>query len=274
MGVMGSSLGYSLIRENLAGSVHALVRRPEICKKLVALKLSHEATTHPSEAISGADMVILSIPASAVGPTLKEILPFLSRQTVVSDLCSVKKPVVSVCEKILKGRAEFLSVHPMTGTEKFGYENFVKDLYRDKPCILTPTSKTLKTTVSRVADFWKTLGSRVDIMGPGEHDECAALISHLPHIVSFALLSSILKKQGKHPRLLHMAGGSFRDMTRVAGSSPELWADIFLHNKKELLKSVRNFNGVLDQLIQDLSGSGKNMEKLLLSISEAKRKIP
>lgn len=274
MGVMGASLGYSLVRAKLVREVCALVRRPEICGKLVKMKLAHKATADICEAVTDSDMVILSVPASVVGRQVKSMLPYISGHTVISDLCSVKSPVVRTCERIIGTRAKFLSVHPMTGTEKFGFENYIRDLYRGMPCILTPSDQTSETVVSRVKKFWDALGADTFVLGPYEHDVSAALISHLPHVIAFAYFSGVLKQKHKHPHIFNMAAGSFRDVTRIAGSSPDLWADIFMNNRTEIIKSISLFKKEVDLFLKMLQkGNQANLFKTISCLSEIRRKM-
>ncbi len=275
MGVMGASLGHTLVTEKIAKCVYGLVRRPEIADRLVAEKLCHKASSDIKEAVTGADLIILAIPASAVSLFLRDMLPFLKSGVVISDLCSVKQGVVRASEAILKrAKAVYVSVHPMTGTEKFGFENYLPDLYRNTLCVITPGKKCPPPVVKKIKMFWAALGSRVLMLNPLEHDISAAWISHLPHVLSYLLFEAVEKQSQRRTDFYAMAAGSFRDMTRVAGSSAALWADIFLHNKKELLRAVRLFSkGLASFQTQLEKGEERPLLARLDRISKAKKNI-
>lgn len=252
MGVMGASLGYDLLNKNIAKEVYGFIRKPETGEKIISLKLATDAGNDPSKAFSDADMIVLAVPTGVVSEQLKLLLPFVKKHTIITDLCSVKQKVVTESEKILKGKADFVGSHPMTGTEKFGFSNFIKELYKNATCIVTPTKNTSLSASEKTIKMWQILGSNVYKMTPGEHDIGASLISHLPHVVSNVLMASIWSEKEKIPGLFNMSAGSFRDMTRIVESSPELWADIFLNNKKEVLNSIKVFQKKLDLFTQNL----------------------
>lgn len=275
MGVMGASLGHTLVKEKLVKCVYGLIRRPQIAGRLVAEKLCHKASSDIREAVSDAELVVLAIPASAVPSFLRSMLPFLQPGAVVSDLCSVKQEVVKAAEAVLKrSKVLYLSVHPMTGTEKFGFENYLPDLYRNTPCVITPGEKCPSSVITKIKIFWAALGARVLMLSPLEHDICAAWISHLPHVLSYLLFEGVEQQNQRRANLFAMSAGSFRDMTRVAGSSPELWTDIFLHNKKELSKAVKIFSKGLTSF-QALLEKGEERPLLnrLTRISKVKNNI-
>lgn len=273
MGVMGASLGHTLVKEKRVKCVYGLIRRPEIAGSLVAEKLCHKASSDLKEAMEGAELIVLAVPASAVPSFLRSLLPFLKPGAIISDLCSVKQAVVKAAETTLKkSKAVYLSVHPMTGTEKFGFENYLPDLYRETPCVITPGAKCPPSVIKKIKTFWESLGSRVLTLSPQEHDVCAAWISHLPHVLSYLLFEGAEQQSQRRSNLYAMAAGSFRDMTRVAGSSAQLWADIFLHNKKELLKALRIFSKGMDSFRALLEkGEERKLLDRLERISNSKK---
>ncbi|MBN2143313.1 MAG: prephenate dehydrogenase [Candidatus Aureabacteria bacterium] len=272
MGVMGASLGHTLIRYKLAKEVCGLVRREEVIPDLIRLKLAHVATRCIEKAVKDAEIVILCTPVSLIPQLLKKILPFLSSRSLVMDVGSVKKPVVSACSRIVGKQAGFLGCHPMTGTEKFGFNNFVPGLYRGAPCILTPEKNTPDWALPRAEKFWKQLGAKVFIMTPEGHDTSVAWISHLPHVVSFVLMDSLLKQKNRLPDLLNIAAGSFKDMTRIAASSAELWTGIFQENRREILKTTAVFEKQFRVFRQLLSGKNPAaIQRFLSRVSEERR---
>jgi len=249
MGVMGGSLGFSLVNNKKVSIVHALVRKENTIKNILNLKLAHKATTNIKEALEGADLVVLAIPASAVRKQIKMILPFIKKQMIITDICSVKHNVVKDSEKLIGERAYFIGSHPMTGSEKFGFSNFIRNLYDHTPCIITPTINTSKTALSKLKNFWKSLNTNIFIMNPREHDLNVALVSHLPHVLSFSFMNLVAMQKEKDA-FFKIAAGSFEDMSRISGSSAALWTDIFLNNKKELSKLLKLYNKQIVKFIE------------------------
>ena len=161
MGVMGASLGYTLIRSKLAKEVVGFVRREEVIPQLIRLKLAHKAFTSLEAAVKDAEIIVLCVPVALIPRILKEMISYVKPGTLIMDVGSVKTSIVSSCERIAGNKAGFMGCHPMTGTEKFGFENYVPDLYQGAPCILTPTDHTPKWVCSIAGLFWKQLKTKV-----------------------------------------------------------------------------------------------------------------
>lgn len=274
MGVMGASLGYQLVKDKRFQNVTGLIRNAQHASKMLKMKIAHNIETNIEKAMSGSSIIILAIPSFAIESTIKELLPHLNSEMLIMDLCSVKKEVVNISNKLLKNKAMFVGAHPMTGTEKTGYTNFIPDLYCFAPCILTPTINTDKTALKKAENFWQMLKVKLFQLSPEEHDEIIGNISHLPHAISFALMDSLLKKSENQNNLFDFAGGSFRDMTRISKSSPELWADILLSNQKEVIRALKSYKNSLKYienkiLKKDFKGLKSHFEK----IAYAKEKL-
>jgi len=266
MGVMGGSLGFFLVNNKKASIVHALVRKENTINQILKLKLAHKATTCIEDSLDGADLIVLAIPASAVKKQIKMLLPFLKKKMVVTDICSVKYNVVRDSERLIGDNAYFIGSHPMTGSEKFGFSNFIKDLYANTPCIITPTMNTSKTALLKLKNFWKSLNTDIFIMNPREHDLNVAFVSHLPHILSFLFMNLVAKRKEKDA-FFKIAAGSFEDISRISGSSATLWADIFLNNKKQLSKLLKMYNKQIINFIEllDNEDSKAIIKKLEIS---------
>lgn len=210
-------------------------------------------------AVAGADIVILCTSPHAIensGEQLTEILP---AATPVTDAGSVKVGIVAALQESLGGR--FIGAHPMAGSEQSGISAARPDLFDGAVCILTPTSKSDPQALESVRRFWREAGCRLHEMSPCSHDRAVARVSHLPHAVAAALVRAALSA---NPDVTRLAGSGYRDTTRVAAGPAELWAEIFLDNREELLAGISDLQGSLEALKNALArGDGDEIEAFL-----------
>jgi prephenate dehydrogenase len=192
----------------------------------------------------------------------KQFLPALKRGAIVTDVGSVKADVVRELESLVKkAGAHFVGSHPMAGAEKIGVAAARKDLFENAVCVLTPTRKTNKTALKKVEQFWKSLGARVLKLPPELHDVFVSRTSHLPHVVAATLANLVLNPASPKQQAALCATG-FRDTTRIASGSPEMWRDIALANRKNISRSVDVFVGELKKFQSALkSGDARAVEK-------------
>jgi prephenate dehydrogenase len=192
----------------------------------------------------------------------KQILPALKHGVIVTDVGSVKADVVRELESLVKkAGAHFVGSHPMAGAEKVGVVAARKDLFENAVCVLTPTRKTNKAALKKVERFWKSLGARVLKLPPEQHDLFVSRTSHLPHVVAATLANLVLNPANPKTQPALCATG-FRDTTRIASGSPEMWRDIALANRKNISRSVDTFVGELKKFQSALkSGDAKAVEK-------------
>ncbi|HEX5220628.1 MAG TPA: prephenate dehydrogenase/arogenate dehydrogenase family protein [Verrucomicrobiae bacterium] len=245
VGLLGGSLGLAIKRRRLARQVCGYVRRTASireCKRVGAMDF---ATTNLLAAVSGADLVILCTPLAQMRSLAEQMRPALKRGAIVTDVGSAKASVVKDLESLVaKAGAHFVGSHPMAGAEKTGVLAARADLFECAMCVVTPTPRSNKTALRRVEQFWKTLGCRLLRLPPETHDVLVSRSSHLPHVVAATLASVILDpKQSQHQAALCANG--FRDTTRIASGSPEMWRDIALTNSKHLARA-------LDGLVSEL----------------------
>jgi len=185
---------------------------------------------------------VLATPIGAMRALVDQIRPILPVGCVVTDVGSVKYPVVTALSDALAGKARFVGSHPMAGSEQSGIEAARRDLFENAVCIVTPREDTDKAALQMVYDFWKSIGCSVKTLAPLEHDEIVARISHLPHVVAAAVVN-IACSDGAHP--LNFVGPGFKDFTRIASGPFEMWTEICLENRVEIGRA-------LDQLIEEL----------------------
>ena len=228
-------------QRRLAKTVVGFVRRLasiEECQKLGAVD---HATLSLQEAITGADLVVLCTPIAQMRMRVEEMLPFLQRGAIVTDVGIVKSSVVRELEPIVaRAGARFVGSHPMAGAEKTGVASARADLFVNAVCVVTQTSKSNKVAMRHVEEFWQALGGRILRLTPEMHDMFVSRTSHLPHVVASALANYVLNPA--HPKKqAALCANGFRDTTRIASGSPEMWRDIALANRKNLAVALAAF---------------------------------
>ncbi len=254
VGLLGGSLGLAIRQRRLAGEVAGYVRRAGSvteCRKLGAVDV---CTRDLAEAVAGVDLIVLCTPLSQMAPLVAQMLPALRRGAIVTDVGSVKAGVVSELEQTLqKAGVHFIGSHPMAGAEKTGVSAARANLFVNAACVVTPTRKSNRPALRKVEELWKAVGGRVVRLSPKDHDALVARSSHLPHVTAAALANLGLNpKLPKEQSTLCATG--FRDTTRIASGSPEMWRDIALANRKKLANS-------LDALIRDLRKFQRALKK-------------
>jgi prephenate dehydrogenase len=271
VGLLGGSIGLAVQRRRLAREVAGFVRRPASLKDCERTGVVDYATTDLLAAVSNADLVILCTPLSQMRQRLVEMLPALKRGAIVTDVGSVKAGVVRELESLLQpSGAHFVGSHPMAGAEKTGVGAARVDLFTDAVCVVTPTKKSNATAVRRVEQFWQSLGARTLRLPPEEHDVLVSRSSHLPHIAAAALANLVLAPASPEFQSALCANG-FRDTTRIASGSPEMWRDIALANRKNLSRAVDAFISGLQQFQRVLKASDAKAISKFLETAKARR---
>ena len=246
VGLLGGSLGMALRKRRLAGSVVGFVRRAASvgeCEGLGAVKL---ATLDLKRAVEGAELIVLCTPIAQMRGLVELMLPSLKPGAIVTDVGSVKGSVVRDLEALVaKAGAHFVGSHPMAGAEKMGVAAARADLFDGAVCVVTPTRKSNPAAVRKVEQLWKAAGARVLKLTPKAHDDLVSRSSHLPHVVAAQLANLILSPE--HPKEQGMlCANGFRDTTRIASGSPEMWRDIALANRQNLSRALDAFTDGLD----------------------------
>jgi prephenate dehydrogenase len=251
VGLIGGSLARALReRAGLAGRVVGVGRSAQSVARAVELGVVDEAValdddTAIARTMHGADIVLLAAPVAQTGPLLARIAPFLDAQTLVTDAGSTKSDVVAAARSALGERvAQFVPGHPIAGRESSGVDAALPDLYVDRNVVLCPLAENAADAVERIAAMWRATGASVHRMNEAQHDRVFASVSHLPHVLSFALVEQILEAPDAELKFSFAAGG-FRDFTRIAASSPEMWRDVCLANRAALLAELDAYTDVL-----------------------------
>jgi prephenate dehydrogenase len=248
VGLLGGSLGLAVKRRRLARQVAGYVRRPASVKDCARAGAVDFATTDLLAAVWDADLVLLCTPLAQMRSLVKQLLPALKRGAIVTDVGSVKASVVQELESLVaKAGAHFVGSHPMAGAEHTGVLASRADLFECAVCVVTPTRRTNKPALRKVEKFWEQVGGRLLRLSPETHDALVGRSSHLPHVVAATLAATVLgPKQPKQTATLCATG--FRDTTRIASGSPEMWRDIAAANREQLRLALDEFVRELQQV--------------------------
>lgn len=241
VGLLGGSVGLAVRRHGLAGEIAGYVRSEKAVADCEKYGATDYATTDLLAAVSNADLVILGTPLAQMRALTEQLLPGLKPGAIVTDVGSVKADVVRELEPLVtKAGGYFIGSHPMAGGEKTGVAAARGNLFEKAVCVLTPTKKSSAGAVRKLERFWKALGARILKLDAAQHDVLVGRSSHLPHVVAAALAGLVLDpKQSKEPKQqAALCATGFRDTTRVASGSPEMWRDITLANRKNIARSV------------------------------------
>jgi len=245
VGLLGGSLGLAIKARGLAAKVDGFVRRSSSITECQQWGIVDHATRDLARAVEGADLVILCTPLSRMRELTEKMLPALKRGAIVTDVGSVKGSVVEELEPLISGAgAYFVGSHPMAGGEKMGASAARADLFVQAICLITPTANSEPDAVRQVDQFWQSVGARTLRLSPSAHDDLVSRSSHLPHVVAAELANYVLSPVHPPEQAIVCANG-FRDTTRIASGSPEMWRDIALANR-------RNLSRVLGVFIEDL----------------------
>ncbi len=241
LGLMGGSLARAVKASNLPWRVRGVARNPQTRRAALASGAVDEACATAAEAAPGADLVVIALPVRAVPDAARELAPHLAPGTVVTDVGSTKAALTRGVEAVLPPGVPFVGGHPIAGTEESGFTASFAGLYRGARCLLTPGATSTPEAVATVRGLWEGVGMRVDVMDAAAHDRILAVISHLPHVVAYALVNAAAQADAALPGLLSYTGGGFRDFTRIAASHPAMWRDICLDNREEVLRALDEF---------------------------------
>lgn len=267
VGLIGGSLGMILRRRALADHVIGIGRRVENLKTAVALGAIDRYVADPQEGVRGADLVVLATPVDTYERHLQEWAHCLAPGSIVSDVGSVKGTLVERSEAAMPAGVHFVGAHPIAGKEKTGVAAGSDQLFKGARCILTPTKRTDATALGRVRQLWEETGSIMLTMDPHLHDQILGAVSHLPHVAAFALMNALSELRDHELPLLDLAahsGGGLRDTTRIAASSPEMWRDIFLWNRENVVAYIDRYTRALEELKQLIkAGDAAGIEKAL-----------
>lgn len=275
MGLMGGSLGMAALERGLAQQVIGFDQDPRAAAQALAKGAIRRAAPTLREAVSDADIVVIATPVGSIAEVFARAAPHLRPGTIVTDLGSTKAGIVDQIGTIAPFSVHFIGGHPVAGSEREGIHAAAADMYEGCLWILTPTQATSSEAYGRLTRFLTGLDARVLSLDPKRHDEALALTSHLPQLLSSALMSFAAEVAGSGEGSLLLTAGGFRDMTRIAGSSPDLWLDIVRQNQPALVSLVRRFREFFGIAAASLEhGDWAGLRAWLLDAQSARRALP
>jgi len=255
VGLIGGSFALSLKAAGVVDEVVGLGRKRETLEEALRLAIIDRIADGWADALNGADLVLLGMPVGQMQSALQALAPHLGPDTVVTDAGSTKADVVTAARAALGDRVgQFVPGHPIAGAETSGPSAARADLYQQRRAVLTPLAENSATMLARVRDAWLTCGARVDELAPDAHDRVFAAVSHLPHLLAYALMHEFAGRDDA-ALLFGFAAGGFRDFTRIAGSHPEMWRDICIANRHALLGELDAYVAELLRLRVKLAGA-------------------
>ena len=269
VGLIGGSFALALRKAHAVGEVVGFGRSEATLQQARRLGILDRIGEDATREVADADLVLLATPVGQMAELMALIAPHLGARTLVTDGGSTKSDVVAAARANLGSRiAQFVPAHPIAGAEKSGAGAAQADLYQGRKVVLTPLQESSKDAVARVRQAWELCGAAVSELAPQQHDAVFAAVSHLPHLLSFALVHDLAQRDNRE-LLLSFAASGFRDFTRIAASSPEMWRDICLANREALLRELRSYIAELNQMDAALeAGDAERLEQTFRAARE------
>jgi prephenate dehydrogenase len=275
VGLLGASLGKAMRHEGLVDKIIGYGRNQDNLKNAVDLKIIDRGAKDLKSAVENSDLIIICVPVGRMASVVKELMPSVKTGCHITDVGSVKGPLVEELENIIGKTAHFIGSHPLAGGEKSGLSDSNKDLFNGARCIVTPTSSSDSDALKKVSTLWEKVGMSVSTMDAEEHDKALGAVSHLPHVVAFALMNTVGDlKTSDDEKYLSFSAGGLRDTTRIASSDPVMWRDICTHNSKQVLKCIDLFQKSLGTIKEHIEkDEGGNLEESFKSANNHRLKL-
>jgi prephenate dehydrogenase len=272
VGLIGGSFALGLKAAGQVGEVVGFGRSLTSLTQALELDIIDRVGFNTGQEVSSADLILIATPVGQMPEIMERIAPFLGPETVVTDGGSTKVDVVAAARAHFgKKLGQFVPAHPIAGAENSGAAAARVDLYQNKKVVLTPIPENSVLNVARVRSAWEWCGAQTHELSPAEHDRVFAAVSHLPHLLSFALVHDIAVRDN-HELFFSYAASGFRDFTRIAASHPEMWRDVCLANRVALLEELDRYRSQLDELRDALRrGDGKKLEETFAVARTARR---
>ncbi|MDI3512314.1 prephenate dehydrogenase [Hydrogenophaga bisanensis] len=270
-GLMGGSFALALKKAGLVKRVVGYSKSPSTTERARQMGVIDVEAPSALLAVSGADLVLVAVPVSATEATFKAIRHLVGKDVLIMDVGSTKREVIDAARRVLRDQVGvFVPAHPIAGKELAGVDHADPDLYSGRQVILTPIERTEPIQLEKAHRVWTALGCHVKQMTPEAHDAAYAAVSHLPHLIAFAMMNAVTGQQ-QGAEFLTLAGPGFRDFTRIAASDPAVWRDILMSNREELLAQSKQFQRSLHAFETALNaGNPDALEALIDRASEAR----
>jgi len=274
VGLIGGSLSLALKARKAVGHVVGIGRGQANLDKAMELNVVDSITLDLAAGVADADVIFLATPVLSLGSVARQMMPHLKSGAIVTDGGSVKQAVIDAIEPHLREDVHFVPGHPIAGTEHSGAEAAFASLYQGRRCILTPTAQTAAEALARIQAMWEVAGCEVVAMEVEKHDRVLAAISHLPHMVAYALVNAVGAYDRYEENILEYSAGGFRDFTRIASSDPTMWRDIAMTNREALIEMMGQFEAFFRELKDDVKqGDGDKLFEFFRRSKESRDAI-
>ena len=249
LGLIGSSIARAIKKNNLCKILVAHDKSKIVLKKTLKLKITNYIEPNLKKSVENSDLVIICTPLGTYKNIVSVIKNYLKKTCILTDVGSAKIFVTNTVNKLINKNTIWIPAHPVAGTEESGPEAGFADLFKNRWCIITPVNKKNPSSLKKLNNFWKKIGSKVQYMTAEHHDKVMAITSHIPHLIAYNIVGTAanLEKDTKSEVIKYSASG-FRDFTRIASSDPTMWRDIALNNRKQILHMLEKFNLDLNNL--------------------------
>ncbi len=249
VGQIGASFALAIRKKGLCRHIAGSGRNENNLLRAKEMGIIDSYDLDPAAACTGSELVFLSAPVGAFADLVRRCSTSLRKGSIITDAGSVKGGLVGDIEGLLPAHARYIGGHPIAGSDRSGIDSSNADLFKNAKCIVTPTEKSDTAALKIVIDIWKSLGSQVITMDPVTHDRIYGAVSHLPHVIAYALMNTV---SDIDPEYLEFCGQGFKDTTRIASSSPEMWRDICLFNRENLIEMLSLFQKNLELFVRYL----------------------
>ncbi len=274
VGLIGGSLALAARREGLVEEVIGYGRGEKNLRLAQRKGIIDRYFLDEGAFPTRVSLLIMATPVQTTVAIAASFLPKLEPGCLISDVGSVKAQVVREMERILPRKISFVGAHPIAGSEQWGAQAALPDLFSGQRCILTPTRNTNGAALKKMASLWRRVGARVEVMNPLLHDRILGVVSHLPHIIAYAMVNTLSGSQVDSVDIKDYCGKGFKDFTRIASSRPEIWRDICLANRKVLAKSLGDYIGRLERMRRWIrAGRSGPLEREFASANEVRSQI-
>ena len=270
VGLLGASLARACKERGLVEEITGYGRNRENLEKARVLKVIDHCSTDLAEAVKDADLVVLCTPVTSIIPLIQNMISKIRPGTLITDDGSVKEPIVMEAEKLVPEGVYFVGSHPIAGGENSGLEASTADLYQNAKCIVTPTGKTNNKALEKISALWQAVGMQVINLSAEEHDFVFGAVSHLPHIVVYALMNTLGALRTQDDReVTAFSGAGLKDITRIASSDPVMWRDICLSNRNHSLDLIDRFQNKLDEIRSTIEkGDGEALKEEFMAANK------
>ncbi len=274
-GLIGSSLLRALNKKKISKKITIYDKSKEVLSYLRQENLSVDISSDICASVKEADIIIIATPLSSYKEILLSIKDNLKKGSILTDTGSSKKEINKIIENLNLKDVSWIASHPIAGTENSGPKAGYAELFENRWCIISPSSKAKKEEIEKIEILWKKIGSKVKLMSFNEHDYILSLTSHLPHAIAFNIVRTAINDENRFKKeIIQYSAGGLRDFTRIAASDPLMWRDIFVDNSENILKALDNFSINLEELKKAIiNKDGDTLIKLFSATKEVRKEI-